>query len=60
MQMRVDETRMKQVRRKDIMERVIAMMKEEKAKLLEWEAQVAEDERRKRGEGEGSVNTDSE
>jgi len=44
---------MKQVRRGDIMERVIAMMKEEKARLLEWEAQMAEDERRKQGESEG-------
>ena len=34
------------------MERVIAMMKEEKARLAEMEAQMAEDERRKRG---GSV-----
>jgi hypothetical protein len=33
------------------MERIIAMMKEEKARLAEWEAQMAEDERRKR-EGE--------
>jgi hypothetical protein len=52
-QMRVDEARLKQVRRGDIMERVIAMMKEEKAKLAEWEAQMAEHERRKRGESEG-------
>ena len=35
---------MKQVWSKDIMERVIAMMKEEKAKLVEWAAQMAEDE----------------
>src|SRR6516225_3760808 len=49
-QMRVDEARLKQVRRKDIMERIIAMMKEEKARLLEWEAQMADDERRKREE----------
>jgi hypothetical protein len=34
-QMRVDEARMKQVPRKDIMERLIAMMKEEEAKLAE-------------------------
>ena len=52
-QMRVDEARLKQVRSKDIMERIIAMMKEEKARLLEWEAQMAEDERRKQGESEG-------
>ena len=52
-QLRADEAKMKQVRRGDIMERVIAMMKEEKARLLEWEAQMAEDERRKQGESEG-------
>jgi hypothetical protein len=34
-QMRVDEARLKQVRSKDIMERLIAMMKEEKAKMAE-------------------------
>jgi hypothetical protein len=34
-QMRVDETRMKQVRRKDIMERIIALVEEEKAKMEE-------------------------
>ena len=51
---------MKQVRSKDIMERVIAMMKEEKARLLEWEAQMAEEERRKRGHEEGSVSNGSE
>ena len=45
-QMRVDEARLKQVRRKDIMERIITMMKEEKARL----------ERLERGETEGSVN----
>ena len=32
-QMRVDEAKMKQVRRGDIMERIITMMKEEKARL---------------------------
>jgi hypothetical protein len=42
--MRVDEARLKQVRRKDIMERLIAMMKEEEAKLAE---------RRKLRESEG-------
>ena len=52
-QLRADETRMKQVRRGDMMERIIAMMKEEKARLAEWEAQMAEDERRKRGGSEG-------
>ena len=46
-QVRVDETRMKRVRGKDIMERLIAMMKEEKAKM-------AEEERLERGEREGS------
>jgi hypothetical protein len=34
-QLRADETRLKQVRRRDIMERIIAMMKEEEAKLAE-------------------------
>jgi hypothetical protein len=34
-QLRADETRMKQVRGKDIMERLIAIMKEEEAKLAE-------------------------
>jgi hypothetical protein len=59
-QMRVDETRMKQVRRRDVMERIIAMMKEEQAKLTEWEAEMAEDERRKRGETGGPVSSGSE
>ena len=59
-QMRVDETRMKQVRRRDVMERIIAMMKEEQAKLAEWEAEMAEDERRKRGETGGPVSSGSE
>jgi hypothetical protein len=45
-QMRVDEARLKQVRGKDVMERLIAMMKEEKAKM-------AEEERLERGEQEG-------
>jgi len=58
-QMRVDEARLKQVRSKDIMERIIAMMKEEKARLAEMEAQMAEDERRKReGEGPAAARTD--
>jgi hypothetical protein len=34
-QMRVDEARLKQVRRRDIMEQIIAIMKEEEAKLAE-------------------------
>jgi hypothetical protein len=46
-QVRVDETRMRGVRSKDVMERLIAMMKEEKAKM-------AEEKRRERGEREGS------
>ena len=46
-QMRVDEARLKQVRHRDIMERIIAMMKEEEAKM-------AEDERLERGETGGS------
>jgi hypothetical protein len=36
-QMRVDEARLKQVRRRDVMERIIAMMAEEQAKLEEDE-----------------------
>jgi hypothetical protein len=36
-QLRADETRLKQVRSRDIMERIIAMMKEEEAKLAERE-----------------------
>ena len=51
-QLRADETRMKQVRSGDMMEWIIAMLKEEQAKLAEMEAQIAEDERHKR-EGEG-------
>jgi hypothetical protein len=58
-QLRADETRMKQVRRGDLMERIIAMLKEEKAKLAEMEAQIAEDERRKR-KGEGPAAARSE
>ena len=45
-QMRVDEARLKQVRRTDIMERIIAMIAEEKAKL-------AEERRLEREEREG-------
>jgi hypothetical protein len=52
-QLRADAARMKQARRGDLMERIIAMLKEEQAKLAEMEAQMAEDERRKRGESEG-------
>ena len=36
-QLRADETRMKQVRSGDMMERIIAMLKEEQAKLAELE-----------------------
>jgi len=36
-QLRADETRMKQVQRRDVMERIIAMMAEEQAKLAEEE-----------------------
>jgi hypothetical protein len=58
-QMRVDEAKMKQVPRKDIMERIIAMMKEEKARLAEMEAQMAEEEQRKReGGGLAAARTD--
>jgi hypothetical protein len=45
-QLRADETRLKQVRSRDVMERIIAMMKEEEAKM-------AERERLERGESEG-------
>jgi hypothetical protein len=58
-QLRADEAKMKQVRRGDVMERIIAMMKEEQAKLAEWEAEMAEDERRKReGERSAAAHTD--
>ena len=59
-QMRVDEAKMKQVRRTDIMARIIESMKQEKARLAEMEAQMAEDERRKQGETGGSVSSGSE
>jgi hypothetical protein len=59
-QLRADETRMKQVRRGDFMERLIVMMAEEKAKLVELEAQLAEDERLKGGETGGSASSGSE
>jgi hypothetical protein len=52
-QLRADETKMKQVRRRDVLARIIAMIAEEKAKLVE-------EERLERGEGEGSVNSGSE
>ena len=52
-QLRADETKMKQVRRRDVLARIIAMIAEEKAKL-------AEEKRLERGEGEGSVNSGSE
>ena len=52
-QLRADETRMKQVRHTDVMERIIAMLAEEKAKL-------AEEERLERGETGGSVSSGSE
>jgi hypothetical protein len=45
-QLRADETKMKQVRRRDVLARIIAMIAEEKAKLVE-------EERLERGEGEG-------
>jgi hypothetical protein len=45
-QLRADETRMKQVRSKDVMARLIVMMKEEEAKM-------AEEKRLERGEREG-------
>lgn len=49
-QLRAGETRMKQVGRRDVLERLLAMIAEEKAKL-------AEEERLERGETEGSVNS---
>jgi hypothetical protein len=47
-QLRADETRLKQVRSRDIMERIRAMLAEEEAKMAEYE-------RRERGEGKGSI-----
>ena len=41
-QLRVDEAKLKEVRSRDIMERLLAMMAEEKAKLAELKAQMAE------------------
>jgi hypothetical protein len=52
-QLKADETRMKQVRRGDVLERILAMIAEEKAKM-------AEEERRKRGEGEGPASPASD
>ena len=52
-QLRADETKMKQVRRRDVLARIIAMIAEEKAKLVE-------EERLERGERKGSVNSGSE
>jgi hypothetical protein len=52
-QLRADEAKMKQVRRGDMMERLIAMMAEERAKLAEWK-------RLERVEREGSVSSSSE
>jgi hypothetical protein len=46
-QLRVDEAKLKEVRRTDIMARLIEMMAEEKAKLAELQAQMAEDGQRK-------------
>jgi hypothetical protein len=46
-QLRADEAKLKQARRGDMMERIIAMLKEEKAKL-------AEEDRLERGETGGS------
>ena len=45
-QLRADEAKMKQVRRRDVLERLLALFAEEKAKL-------AEEERLERGEAEG-------
>jgi hypothetical protein len=50
-QLRADEAKLKQVRRTDMMARLIEMMAEEKAKLAELKAQMAEDEQRKREGG---------
>ena len=52
-QLRADEAKLKQARRPDVMERIIAMIAEEKAKM-------AEEERRKRGEGEGPASPASD
>jgi hypothetical protein len=52
-QLRADAAKMKEVRSRDIMARIIAMVAEEQTKLAEMEAEMAEDERRKRGERKG-------
>ena len=52
-QLRADEAKLKQARRPDVMERILAMIAEEKA-------QMAEEEWRKRGHEEGSVSNGSE
>jgi hypothetical protein len=52
-QLRADETRMKQVHRSDVMERILMMLREEKARL-------AEEERFERGEKERPVSSGSE
>jgi hypothetical protein len=52
-QLRADETRLKQVHRRDVMEQIIAMLAEEKAKL-------AEERRLERGETGGPVSSGSE
>jgi hypothetical protein len=41
-QLRVDEAKLKEVRSRDVMARLIEMMAQEKAKLVELEAQLAE------------------
>jgi hypothetical protein len=46
-QLRADEAKMKEVRRADIMQRILATMKEEQAKLEEYE-------RLERGQGNGN------
>jgi hypothetical protein len=50
-QMRVDEAKMRQVRGKDILKQIIALVEEEKARM---------EERRKQGESEGAVNSGSD
>ena len=52
-QLRADEAKLKQARRPDVMERILAMIAEEKAKM-------AEEERRKRGEGKGPAPSGSD
>jgi hypothetical protein len=52
-QLRADETRMKQVRRRDVLERIMALMVEEKARM-------AEEQRLERGEGESPAPSDGD